>query len=75
MGFVWVHAESFLHSVASPFHSFLTTLQKALLDNNLLQSLTFHGDDQRQHARRGQPSRGGAFVNQSGVMRSGDVFR
>ena len=26
MGFVWVHAESFLHSLASPFHSFVTTL-------------------------------------------------
>ena len=25
MGFVWVHDESFLHSVASPFHSFVTT--------------------------------------------------
>ena len=25
MGFVWVHVESFLHSVASPFHSFVTT--------------------------------------------------
>ena len=23
MGFVWVHADSFLHSVASPFHSFV----------------------------------------------------
>ena len=26
MGFVWVHVESFLHSVASPFHSFVTTV-------------------------------------------------
>ena len=25
MGFVWVHVESFLHCVASPFHSFVTT--------------------------------------------------
>ena len=25
MGFVWVHVESFLHSVASPFHSFVPT--------------------------------------------------
>ena len=25
-GFVWVHVASFLHSVASPFHSFVTTL-------------------------------------------------
>ena len=25
MGFVWVHVESFLHSVASPVHSFVTT--------------------------------------------------
>ena len=25
MGFVWVHADSFLHCVASPFHSFVTT--------------------------------------------------
>ena len=24
MGFVWVHADSFLHSGASPFHSFVT---------------------------------------------------
>ena len=24
MGFVWVHVESFLHSVASPFHSSVT---------------------------------------------------
>ena len=24
MGFVWVHADSFLHSVAPPFHSFVT---------------------------------------------------
>ena len=24
-GFVWVHADSFLHCVASPFHSFVTT--------------------------------------------------
>ena len=27
MGFVWGHVESFLHSVASPFHSFVTTIQ------------------------------------------------
>ena len=26
MGFVWVHADSFLHPVASPFHSIATTL-------------------------------------------------
>ena len=26
MGFVWVHADSFLHSVASPFHSFVTMM-------------------------------------------------
>ena len=26
MGFVWVHADSFLHSVTSPFHSFVTTM-------------------------------------------------
>ena len=26
IGFVWVHADSFLHCVASPFHSFVTTL-------------------------------------------------
>ena len=26
MGFVWVHVESFLHSVASPFHSFVSSL-------------------------------------------------
>ena len=26
VGFVWVHVESFLHSVASPFHSFVTIL-------------------------------------------------
>ena len=26
MGFVWVHAESFHHSVASPFHSCVTTM-------------------------------------------------
>ena len=25
IGFVWVHADSFLHSVASPFHSFVTS--------------------------------------------------
>ena len=25
MGFVWVHAELFLHSVSSPFHAFATT--------------------------------------------------
>ena len=25
VGFLWVHVESFLHSVASPFHSFVTT--------------------------------------------------
>ena len=25
MGFVWVHADSFRHSVASPFHSFVTS--------------------------------------------------
>ena len=25
MGFVWEHADSFLHCVASPFHSFVTT--------------------------------------------------
>ena len=24
MGFVWEHADSFLHCVASPFHSFVT---------------------------------------------------
>ena len=29
MGFVWVHVESFLHSVASPFHSFVTTSPEA----------------------------------------------
>ena len=28
MGFVWVHADSFLRCVASPFHSFVTTLDK-----------------------------------------------
>ena len=27
MGFVWVHADSFLRCVASPFHSFVTTLE------------------------------------------------
>ena len=34
MGFVWVHAdhESFLHSVASPFHSFVTTSLDSLFD-------------------------------------------
>ena len=26
MEFVWVHVESFLHSVASPFHSFVTNI-------------------------------------------------
>ena len=26
MGFVWVHADSFLRCVASPFHSFVTTI-------------------------------------------------
>ena len=35
MGFVWEHADSFLHCVASPFHSFVTTssvrVRKALL--------------------------------------------
>ena len=25
MGFVWVHADSFLRCVSSPFHSFVTT--------------------------------------------------
>ena len=29
MGFVWVHVGSFLHRVASPFHSFVTTLGHA----------------------------------------------
>ena len=27
MGFVWEHADSFLHCVTSPFHSFVTTLR------------------------------------------------
>ena len=31
MGFVWVHADSFLCCVASPFHSFATTLLGSLL--------------------------------------------
>ena len=25
MGFVWLHADAFLHCVASPFHNFVTT--------------------------------------------------
>ena len=28
MGFVYVHADAFLHSVASPFHFFVTTLNE-----------------------------------------------
>ena len=28
MGFVWEHADSFLRSVDSPFHSFVTTLER-----------------------------------------------
>ena len=31
MGFVWVTAFSFFRCVASPFHSFVTTYQQALL--------------------------------------------
>ena len=27
MGFVWEHADSFLRCVASPFHSFVTSIQ------------------------------------------------
>ena len=30
MGFVWVNACSFFHCVASPFHSFVTTLGNAI---------------------------------------------
>ena len=30
VGFVWEHADSFLHCVASPFHSFVTTKQLRL---------------------------------------------
>ena len=37
MGFVWVHAESFLHGVASPFHFFVTIAR-----NMLRQVLTGH---------------------------------
>ena len=33
MGFVWVHADSFLRCVASPFHSFVTTYDLALMAN------------------------------------------
>ena len=29
MRFVWVHADSFLRCVASPFHSFVTTTERA----------------------------------------------
>ena len=31
MGFVWAHADSFLHSVASPLHSFVTSFVSFLL--------------------------------------------
>ena len=30
--FVWVHAASFLHSVASPFHTFVTTRDEGQCD-------------------------------------------
>ena len=34
LGFVWVHVESFLHIVASPFHSFVTS-RDVLADGGL----------------------------------------
>ena len=65
MGFVWVHVESFLHSVAPPFDSFVTThrtsISNAFLDINILCSWTLecNSDDHviRCHAFKIQQRR------------------
>ena len=43
MGFVWEHADSFLHCVASPFHSLVTTqgLPESLFRPNVYRGPTF----------------------------------
>ena len=52
MGFVWEHADSFLHCVASPFHSFVTIIvdvviagapARALVDSGA--NVSFMSDD------------------------------
>ena len=43
-GIVWVHVESFLHSVASPFHSFVPTL--TTLENRVHKLIVLICDDQ-----------------------------
>ena len=43
MGFVWVHVGSFLHRVASPFHSFVTTVTVPLLTRVTLRKKKRHG--------------------------------
>ena len=35
MGFVWVHADSFLRCVASPLHSFVTTVYACMRSSDL----------------------------------------
>ena len=50
VGFVWVRADSFLHSVASPYHSFVATLTDSP-GNNQLQTIATHGPQlQHRHA-------------------------
>ena len=38
-GFVWLHADSFLHSVTSPFHSFVTIFLHSMCPGLLCCSL------------------------------------
>ena len=46
MGFVWVHADSLLRCVASPFHSFVTTTLIGATYPQAVRTLTtFRGPD------------------------------
>ena len=42
MGFMWLHFESFLHSVASPFHSFVTNKSDTTSLRQAVSALAVH---------------------------------
>ena len=56
MGFVWVHADSFLHRVASPFYSFVTTFWVSLKTTGGFGDLSV-ASSQSQHPRASRRSR------------------
>ena len=57
--FVWVHADSFHHSVASPFDSFVTNLVIERIRHSYMRTEGSRHDPEADCAERASPGAGG----------------